>query len=80
MLGGETPPAFKPVQDVPCQQMGNYAAANPHPDPNPKPDPDPDPDPGPEQEHLRKLLASHIKCFHERTSSKRKRRKTKVVV
>lgn len=27
MLGGETPPAFKPVQDVPCQQMGNYAAA-----------------------------------------------------
>ena len=34
----------------------------------------------PFQEHLRKLLASHIKCFHERTSSKRKRRKTKVVV
>ena len=27
MLGGEAPPAFKPVQDVPCQQMGNYAAA-----------------------------------------------------
>ena len=34
----------------------------------------------PFQEHLRKLLASHLKCFHERTSSKRKRRKTKVVV
>jgi len=27
ILGGEAPPAFKPVQDVPCQQMGNYAAA-----------------------------------------------------
>ena len=34
----------------------------------------------PFQEHLRKLLAAHLKCFHERTSSKRKRRKTKVVV
>ena len=28
MISGEgAPPAFKPVQDVPCQQMGNYAAA-----------------------------------------------------
>ena len=27
LLGGEAPPAFTPVQDVPCQQMGNYAAA-----------------------------------------------------
>lgn len=27
LLGGEAPPAFTPVQDIPCQQMGNYAAA-----------------------------------------------------
>ena len=33
----------------------------------------------PFQEQLGKLLASHLKCFHERTSSKRKKRKTKVV-
>ena len=53
---------------------------NPNPNPHPHPNPEPEPEPGPNQEHLRKLLASHIKCFHERTSSKRKRRKTKVVV